>query len=269
MKKAFKAWIWSLKVVACSYRTVVALALLIAVWAFAAYAWLGLPESSGLLLILAFLWAVVQLLVAAVILEGLVFTAAETSAAGGHVPLKSLWSVGGKRLLAALAFCLAALLIVFICGAVFDWINGHSVEVASFLTFHSQKPVSHVLLEQIYGAIEDLLWIIIAGFLLSLFIVLLRQGWGAAARQSGRLLAACAFRAPFLTSLLGIVVFGGCAYKLALWHPLVTPGFTDYTQVIVRFTVVLLLISAGAIFWPLALARLILPNQTKTETLNA
>ncbi len=53
MKKAFAAWMWSLGVVARSYRTVVVLAALIALWVFAAYEWLGLPaESSALLLIL-------------------------------------------------------------------------------------------------------------------------------------------------------------------------------------------------------------------------
>ena len=49
-------------VVARSYRTVVVLAALIALWALAAYEWLGLPaESSALLMILSFIWAIVQL----------------------------------------------------------------------------------------------------------------------------------------------------------------------------------------------------------------
>ena len=54
MNRAFAAWIWSLGVVARSYRTVVVLAALIALWVLAAYEWLGLPaESSALLMILS------------------------------------------------------------------------------------------------------------------------------------------------------------------------------------------------------------------------
>ncbi len=84
------------------------------------------------------------------------------------------------------------------------------MEVASFLTFHSQKPVSHVRIEEIYDVIE---WLLVdglaAGSSLSLFIALLRDGWRRAAEQSGKLLAGCAFGTPFLTSLLSVVVFGG------------------------------------------------------------
>ena len=75
---------WSLGVVARSYRTVVVLAALIALWAFAAYEWLGLPESSALLLILAFIWAIVQLLAAVVIVAGTVSGAAEAAATEGR-----------------------------------------------------------------------------------------------------------------------------------------------------------------------------------------
>ena len=37
---------------------------------------------------------------------------------------------------------------------------------------------------------------------------------------------------------------------------MVPPGFWDYTQMIVRFSLVLILISAGVLFWSLSLARL-------------
>ena len=84
MNRAFTAWKWSLGVVARSYRTVVVLAALIALWAFAAYEWLGLPaESSALLMILAFIWAIVQLLAAAVMVGGTIAGAAETAATEG------------------------------------------------------------------------------------------------------------------------------------------------------------------------------------------
>ena len=162
MKRAFAAWMWSLGVVARSYRTVVVLAALIALWAFAAYEWLGLPESSALLLILAFIWAIVQLLAAVVIVAGTVSGAAEAAATEGRsFPLSSLWTIDRKKLLTALIFCLMSFVLVWLCGAVFDWINAHSVEVASFLTFHSEKAVSHVPIEEIYDFIEGLLWIVI------------------------------------------------------------------------------------------------------------
>jgi hypothetical protein len=264
MKKAITTWMWCLKVVFRSYRTVVVLAALVALWVFAAYEWLGLPESSGLLLILGFVWALVQLLATVVILGGIVFTAAETSGAGGSTfPLQSLCRANGKRLLNAIGFCGVSLFLVWICGALFGWINGHSIELASYLTYHLQRPVSHVLVEHIFDVIEGLLWVVFAGFLLSFFINTSTHGWLDAAKQTGGLLAAAALRAPFLTTLLSAVVFGELSFKLAHWRPLVAPGFLDYTQMVARFSVVLILTSAGALFWPLALARLILPPAEK------
>jgi hypothetical protein len=247
-----------LGVVARSYRTVVVLAALIALWGFAAYEWLGMPaESSALLMILSFIWAIAQLLAAAVIVGGTLAGAGETAAAeDGRIPLRSLWTLGRKKFLATLVFCLASLVLVWICNAGFDWVNAYSVEVASFLTFHSEKPVSHVLIGNIYNGIEWLLMIIVSGFLLSFFIVMLGVGWRGAGKQSAKMLAACAFRIPFLTSLLSVLVFGGLAYGLTKWHPVVPPGFWDYTQVIVRFSLALFIISSGVLFWSLSLARL-------------
>jgi hypothetical protein len=266
MKRAFAAWKWSLGVVARSYRIVVVLAALIALWAFAAYEWLGLPESSALLLILAFLWAIAQLLAAAVIVGGIVSGVAEAAGTDGRsLPLRSLWTINRRSFLNALIFFLISLLLVWICGAVFSWINEHSVEVASFLTFHSEKAVSHVPIEKLYNFIEGLLWIVLSGFLFSFFIALLRTGWRGAAKQSVKLLAACAFRAPFLTNLLSVVVFGGIAYGLANWHPVVPSGFWDYTQMIVRFSLALIFISAGVLFWSLSLACLQVPKQDKSD----
>ena len=188
--------------------------------------------------------------------------AAEAAATEGRsVPLRSLWTIDRKRLLNTLIFCLVSLALVWLCGAVFGWINAHSVEVASFLTFHSEKAVSHVPIEEIYDFIEGLLWTVLSGFLLSFFIALLRGGWRGAGKQRWKLLAGCAFRAPFLTNLLSVAVFGGIAYELANWHPMVPPGFWDYTQMIVRFSLVLILISAGVLFWSLSLAHLQAPKQ--------
>jgi len=267
MKKALAAWIWSLSAVGRSYRTVVVFAAVLALWVFGAYEWLGLPESSGLLLMLGLVWAIAQLLIAVVVVAGLATSAAAAAADEcGSLPPRSLWAVNGKRLLHAVGFCVLAIILVGICSAVFGWVHEHSIEVASYLTFHSQKAVSHVPIEEIYNVIEWLLWAVIAAFLLSFMMVLMREGWGGAVKQAGKLLAACAVRTPFLTTLLGAAVFGGIAYKLANWHPVVPPGFWDYSQMIVRFSLVLILVSAGALFWPLALARLILPNQAASES---
>jgi hypothetical protein len=261
MKKTFAAWMWSLGIVARSYWTVVILAALIALWAFAAYEWLGLAESSALLLIIAFIWAIVQLLAAVVIVGGTASGAAEAAATEGrNFPLGSLWTINRKNFLNALVFCVISVVLVWLCGAVFGWINAHSVEVASFLTFHSKKPVSDVLIENIYSVIELVLWTVFSGFLLSFFVALLRGGWRGAQKQTWKLLAGCAFQTPFLTNLLSVAVFGGIAYELVNWHPMVPEGFWDYTQMIVRFSFSLILISAGVLFWSLSLARLQMPK---------
>jgi hypothetical protein len=262
MKKAFATWMWGLGVVARSYRTVIVRAALIALWAFAAYEWLGLPESSALLLILAFIWAIVQLLAAVVIVAGTVSGTAEAAAnEGGSLHLRSLWASDRRKLVNSLIFCLATLVLVWLCSAVFSWINEHSVEVASFLTFHSEKAVSHVLIKEIYSVIELLLWTVFGGFLLSFFVALMRDGWRGTGEQEWKFLAGCAFQTPFLTNLLSVAVFGGTAYELVRRHPIVPPGFWDYTQMSGRFSLALILISAGVLFWSLSLARLQAPMQ--------
>ena len=161
MKRAFAAWIWSLGVVARSYLSVIVLAALIALWAFAAYEWLGLPaESSALLLILSLVWAILQLLAAAVIVGGIIAGCVEVVTANcSSFPITSLWTKGRKKLLPTLIFAAVSLALVWVCRAVFDWINSHSVEVASFLTYHFEKPVSHMLIERIYAFNEGLLWV--------------------------------------------------------------------------------------------------------------
>ena len=262
MKTVFAAWTWSLAVVARSYWTVLALAAVIALWAWAAYEWLGLPESSGLLLMLALVWAIIQLLALVGIITANVSGAAEVAASGGgKFPLRALWVNGQRKLLNALIFSFGSCCLAWLVATVFDWINNHSVEVASFLTFHSQKPVSHVLIEEIYGVIETLLWIVLAGFFLSFLHTLLHDGWREARKQMWKLLAGCIFHTPFWTSLLSVVVFGGLAYELANWHAKASVGFWDYTQMIARFALVLSLLAAGWLFWLLSLARLYIPKQ--------
>jgi hypothetical protein len=266
MMKAFAVWKWSLGTVARSYRTVIALAALAALWAYAAYVWLSLPESSVLMLIIAFIWAVVQVGGALAIAEGTVAGAIHAAATGGRsLPVRSLRTISGKSFLNTLLFAVASLVLVWLCSIVFGWINGYTLEVASFLTFHSQKAVSHVPIEEICSFIEGLLWIVVSGYLLSFFIVLLREGWREAGRQRRTLLAGCAFRIPFVTSLLSVAGFGGIAYELVNWHPILPPGFWDYAQMVVRFSLALISISAGILFWSLSLAHLQMPERGSSQ----
>lgn len=257
MTKALSAWKWGLRSLVRGYWTVVVLAVLIAAWIFAAYAWLGLPaESSGFLMGVSLLWAVAQLLLAAVVLAGIVSGAAEAAWSGGVFRISALWTVSRKKVFSTVLWCLAGLVFVWACSALFAWLNGHAVEVASFLTFHAEKPVSHLLIGKIYSVIEGLLWVALGGFLLSFLITLLRGGWREARGQTPRLLLGNFFQFPFLTSLLSVAVFGGIAYALANWRPNVPPGFWDYTQMTLRLSLALLLVSGGALYWLLTLARL-------------
>jgi hypothetical protein len=266
MKSAFAVWIWSLGIVARSYRTVVIVAALIALWALTAYEWLGLPESSTLLLILALFWAIAQLLAAAALLGGTIMSASMTAATERErlYLINMFWKGAGsrRRFLGTLLFWLASCTIVGLFWAGFSWINAHSIKVASFLTFHLQRAVSHVLLENVYSALEGLVWIGLSGFLISFLSVSLIQGWREALARAVGLLARSTFRSFFLTSLLSVVVFDGAAYELVTWHPNVSPGFWDYTQMITRFSLALVLVSAGWSFWSLSLARLTILAKT-------
>lgn len=258
MKTALTTWRWSLGVVARSYRAVLLLAAFLALSAFGAYEWLGLPtESSALLMIVALIWALAQLLTAAIVIGGTIAGASDAAAteARGY-PIGAVWRQGRMNIGATLAFSLLSFVVVWACGATFDWINSHAVEVASFLTFHLEKPISHDVLENIDSGIEGLLWVVVTGFLLSIFILLLRGGWRTALERWSRILVACSFKQPFFTSLLSVTVFGGLIDKLINWHPIVPPGFWDYAQMAARLSLASFIVSAGVLFWLLSLARL-------------
>lgn len=261
MTNAITVWKWSLSVVARSYRTTILLAVLMALWGLGAYELLGIPaESSVLLMGVALIWALAQLLAASLVTGGTV-AGAGVAAAGGEnrFPIQAVWTLGRKKMMATLVFGLVSLAVVWICCSAFDWVNDHSLEVASFLTFHLQKPVDQEVLEsRIFDVIEWFLWVMVSGFLLSYLTVMLHEGWRAARKRTGKLLAGSIYRLPFLTGAVSILVFGGLARMLANWRPLVPPGFWDYTQVVVRFSAVLFVIAAGVMFWFLSLARLLL-----------
>lgn len=261
MKRVVTTWMWSIAVVARSYRTVLALAALAALWYWSAYEWLGLAESSLWLLIVTFIWAVFQVLAAVAIIGGSIWGAAQAAATDARkLPLRALWFKYRRNFLSSLVVCLGSLACIRLLGEAFRWINDHAIEVASYLTFHAEKPVSHVIIERIFFVIEGLSWIALSGFLFSFLITLLRDGWAGMRKQMGKLMTGCLYRAPFLTSLLSVVVFSGAAYFLVTWHPQVAVGFWDYTQVATRFSLALVLHVAGGLFWVLSLARLYPPN---------
>jgi hypothetical protein len=261
MKRVVTTWMWSMAVVARSYWTVLALAALVALWSWAAYEWLGLPESSLWLLVVTFIWAVIQVLAAVTIIGGSISGAAQAAATDARrLPLRALWLKDRRNLLSTLVVCLGSLACILLLGEAFGWINDHAIEVASYLTFHAEKPISHVIIEKIFFVIEGLSWIALSGFLLSLLITLLRDGWAGTREQMWKLMTGCLYGAPFLTSLLSVVVFSGAAYLLVTWHPQVAVGFWDYTQVATRFSLALILRVAGGLFWVLSLARLYFPK---------
>ncbi len=111
-------------------------------------------------------------------------------------------------------------------------------------------------MEKIFWVVECLLWIAAVGFFLSFLINLLRSGLAKAWRESGRTFANCFWKASFLTGVVAVFIFGGLSYLLATWHPKVTPGFLDYSQMVLRMAGALISLVAGTLFWIFSLARL-------------
>jgi len=272
MEKAFEVWSWSAAVLARSLLPIVVLAAFLGLWALAAYEWLWIPESSIFVLMLSFVWAIAQLLAAAAVLAGTVTSAvrvADANAQALYLPF-SMWfgrthqtsssafliGFSRKHFAASFLWLIAASVIGLALAEVFAWVNQRSIEVASFLTFHSGKPVSYLMIDKCITAIEWLIWIAVTVALLDLLMVFWRSGWQPARRQFGRVLTASCFGRPFLSGFLSVLVFGGLAYLLALWRPTVPAGFWDYTQLVLRVVVVLTLVAAGWLFWLLCLARL-------------
>lgn len=266
MKKAFDIWKWSLRVVAGNPLAVLALGSLLALWGLAAYQWLGLPESSVFVLLIGVLWAIAQVLVAigflAVSAAGSVAAVTEATPPNGLRFLKLRW----RHLTRTFLMSVGMAVVAWFAKEIFGWVNDHALEVASFLTFRSQEPVSYQVVGKIFWTLEALLWIGLAGTSLSLLLILLHSDWQETWRRSGRVFRNCCFRLPFLTGLISVAVFGGLAYLLVAWHPKVTPGFWDYLQMLLRLGAALLLIVVGGLFWLVALARLSLPSSENSSS---
>jgi len=260
MKNAIATWKWSLGVVARSPAALVVVGAVAALWGFGAYQWLWLPESSGLLLLLALVWAIVQIAIA------VAFFAATTTAAVGaatsdtkQIEVRRLLGFSRSQYWRCLAWGAISLVLLLVFFYFFRWTDDHALEVASFLTFQSEKPVSPVTVGKVIWIFQMLIWIIVGGFLLSSLAHLLREGWTETRHQAMRILGGCCWRTPFWTGLLSVGVFGGLAWPLATWHPKVSAGFSDYAQMLVRMGGALLFILTGWQFWLLSLARFNFP----------
>jgi hypothetical protein len=257
MKNALTAWKWSLGVVARSPMALGALAIALAAEFYAAYRWLYFPmESATYLMVIGLLWALLMFAVLAGLVAVSAASAFDVAATGARtIDARSLVRFSRTGWLRAAAWIVLAVAISAKVYYLFSWINSYSLEVASWLTFQSEKPVAQETAEAVLIWVERFLWIVVAGFLVGFLVALARDGWRAALRAVPRLLADACWRAPLLTGLVSIFAFGGIAYLLFTWNPTVPPGFLDYAQFILRNGLGLAFTVAGWIFWILALTR--------------
>jgi len=226
-------------------------------WGGAAYAWLGLPESSTLILVLTVLWALAQAAIAVAVFTGAMSGLSEAAwSSQASVRLRALAGFDRRQVTRCSVWLVAAFFITFLLATAFAWANDHALEVASFLTLHSGKPVSQVPVRWAFQVIEAFVWLVLTGFVFSFLILLLREGWGVALRTVRRTLAACAWRAPFMTTVLALVIFAGGADRWTAWHPAVPAGLWDYTQMLVRVGVAWVWLVVGWLLEVLSLARL-------------
>lgn len=233
------------------------LAVLAALWGLAGYEWLSLPESSVLILVIAFLWAIAQWLVAAAVAAGTGSSAAQAASDGGRSLARFGFVTLRPRLVfRAALFSLIAAAMVLGVSELFGWLNDHTVEVGSFLTFHTETPTSHIWLDKVFNYLEWFLWIAIAGLLVRLWVAVVHAGWREMVRGFLRAFADCFWKGSFLSSLLTVLAFGWIPYRLANWQPHVWPGFWDYFQMLTRMGLALLLLAFGWMFWLLTFARL-------------
>jgi hypothetical protein len=263
LKTSGPVWAQSLGAVARSPIYILALAAIAGLWGLAAYEWLWLPESSVWVLALAVVWLFTLLLIALAVLAGSAVAASSVAAGSeSHLRLRKILIFEKGRLGRTLLVLVAATLLYLVLGAVFGWLDAHALNVASFLTFHLQHPVSSVVIASFLWLVEAIIWIIYAGFVITWLLAYSNPPQAVASRNAQLTLAQSVSLSVFLTSLLGVVIFGGLAWALATWRPIVKPGGWDYAQFVIRNGAALLLLTAGWFFWVLALARLVTPAVT-------
>jgi len=257
IKNAWAAWKWSAAVLAGNAAPVAALIVLVALWAAAGYAWLGLPESSTLILVITLVWALAQVAVAIVILSAVARSTSEAPVDDSRRLSAAALRFSGSQFARGLVWAVGVFIVVMLVARLFAWFNYHALEVASFFTLHAQKPVSQVPVRWGFQVIEAYVWLVLTGFLFSFLILLLRDGRGTITGRVRCTLAASAWRAPLLTTLLVALIFAGGASKLAGWHPRTPPGPWDYTQMLVRLGGALVWLVVGWLLELLSLARLV------------
>src|SRR5512137_2023474 len=185
MKRVLATWKWSLAVIARSPLVLVALAVLVAAWGFGAYQWLYFPtESSGLSFVVGIIWAVVQWVVMAAFLAASVTSATHASETGEtRLELRNLFGFSLRQLLRCAVFVIFATLLMLLLLAVLHRVNNYSLEVASCLTFHSEKPVRPETVHNIFVVIWLLVWVAGLSFLVGFVCILVPHGWRVAARS--------------------------------------------------------------------------------------
>ena len=262
MRKLLSIWKWSLAATARSPVELLALAAVTALWMFGAYQWLWLPESSIWVLLLALVWALIQVQVLVGVLAGMAVGSTEAAKSGAsHLRLRALFKFDRRQFVRCFIILSVAILLVLIVARLLGYVNAHALEVASFLTSRAERPVSPNTIENIWCWITLVLWSGLGGLLWYFLLNVLSAGWRGAWRQLGHTVRSCCLGACLLTSLVTVLVFGGLASLLVGWHPKVGPGFWDYTQVVLRFGVSLILLVAGWLFWTLTLARMIVVSR--------
>jgi hypothetical protein len=260
MKKAFQTWKWALAVTVRSPLTVVFVAVVVAAWSFGAYRWLWLSVSSVWVLLLTLLWAVLQIGVAVALLASVTAAVLEAASSGTReLTAKTLLHFNRRQFARCLVMATVSGLLVLTLATAFSWVSEYALEVASVLTFFSERAVSPVTVGKVLWVIQAYLWFVVWSFLSGFLLILVREGWQKAAKRAGNLVLMCLGSAPFWTTLLATLLFGGLSLLVSAYVPVVPAGFWDYAQLLVRMGGALLLLVFGWLFWMFSLARLSLP----------
>jgi len=258
--RVFQVWRSSLGSVVRSALTVVVVAAVVAAWSLGAYRWLWLSVSSVWVLLLTLLWGLLQIGVAVAILTSVTVGVLEAASCGAReLTAKSLLHFNRRQFARCLVLATVAGLLVLALAAAMSWISEYALDIASLLTFYSEKAVSPVTVGKVLWVIRAYLWFVVWGFLLSFLLLLVREGWQKAASRAAGLVLMCLGSGPFWTTLLATLLFGGLSLLVSTYVPIVPAGFWDYAQLVLRMGGALLLLVFGWLFWMLSLAKLSLP----------
>ena len=207
MKNALKAWLWSLRAVVRTPLVLLTLSALLAAELFGVYRWLYFPmESAVYLMVIGILWAALEVSILIWFLAVIAGAAQEAAEEGASsLKINRLIRLNRSAWMRTAGFAVVASVLVAAVYCFFWWIEGYALEVASFLTFHSEKPVAPETIDAIFAWIENILWVVVAGFLIAFLLILVRQGWRETLRAAPRSFAGarCATARPFLARSAG------------------------------------------------------------------